>query len=252
MVTRRSYIKSYPTEDRIFKNPQDYDLDRLMETSVNICEPCLILHESKDKQWYFVKTYRYNGWIKKEYVAVGDKDSILKYLKAKDFLVVTGRRIYTGFNPFEKGISMVPIDMGVKLPLVEKEEVWETIYDMYPCGSYVVWFPMRLYDGSLKFTQTLISRSEDVHYGHLPYTEENIIRQSFKCLGERYGWGGEFFGRDCSSLVVDVFSTMGLIIPRNTSQQEKNAIGISKSIGNMTIDEKKKYWISQVHDLLYI
>ncbi len=240
MVTRRSHIKSYPTDDRIFKNPKDYDLDRLMETAINICDPCVILHESKDKEWYFVKTYGYKGWIKRKDIAIGEKEPILKYTKAKEFLVVTGRRIYTGYNPFDESISMIPIDMGVKLSLVKEEEILETIYDMYPCGSYVVWFPTRRYDGSLKFTQILISRSEDICYGYLPYTEENIIRQSFKCLGERYGWGGEFFGRDCSSLVVDVFKTMGLMLPRNSSQQEKKAIGITKCIENMTIEEKKK------------
>ncbi len=33
---------------------------------------------------------------------------------------------------------------------------------------------------------------------------------------------------------------MGLMLPRNTSQQEKKAIGITKCIENMTIEEKKK------------
>lgn len=38
-------------------------------------------------------------------------------------------------------------------------------------------------------------------------------------LGEPYGWGGTSYYRDCSSLVVDVFSVFGLHLPRNSRQQ---------------------------------
>ncbi|MGA7297241.1 MAG: NlpC/P60 family protein, partial [Rhodanobacteraceae bacterium] len=54
---------------------------------------------------------------------------------------------------------------------------------------------------------------------YLPLTRANIIRQAFKFLGERYGWGHDYDGRDCSGFVSDVYRSMGVVMPRNTSAQ---------------------------------
>ncbi len=48
---------------------------------------------------------------------------------------------------------------------------------------------------------------------------------SNKLLGERYGWGGMFGKRDCSQFVMDIYRTMGIIIPRDASMQEEGAAG---------------------------
>jgi len=50
-------------------------------------------------------------------------------------------------------------------------------------------------------------------------TRANIIRQAFRFLGERYGWGHDFEGRDCSGFVSDVYRSMGVQMPRNTGDQ---------------------------------
>lgn len=44
-------------------------------------------------------------------------------------------------------------------------------------------------------------------------------------LGERYGWGGMFGRRDCSQFIMDIYRTMGIIIPRDASMQEEGAAG---------------------------
>lgn len=239
MFVRRTNMKVFPTDDRVFKGLEEYSLDRFMETAINLCEPCAILHESLDGQWYFVRIYNAMGWVRKKYVAIGKKDDIYNYTKYKDFLIVTGKRIYTLYNPLNKNISLVPIDMGVKLPLVRNEEILKNVYDMDPTTAYVVWFPIKNKSGMLEFTQILIPRNEDVNVGFLYYTEENILKQAFKFLGERYGWGGEFFGRDCSSFVLDVFKTMGIYIPRNTKEQENINFGMVNVIEKNTFEEKK-------------
>ena len=53
----------------------------------------------------------------------------------------------------------------------------------------------------------------------MPFTTENLLRQVFKLLGHRYGWGGTQEGWDCSSICQDVFRTMGLDVPRNSGSQ---------------------------------
>ena len=50
-------------------------------------------------------------------------------------------------------------------------------------------------------------------------TRANILRQAFKFLGERYGWGHSYNARDCSGFVSDVYRSMGVWMPRNTRDQ---------------------------------
>ncbi|HTL47628.1 MAG TPA: NlpC/P60 family protein, partial [Verrucomicrobiae bacterium] len=44
-------------------------------------------------------------------------------------------------------------------------------------------------------------------------------RQAFKLLGARYGWGGQYNGRDCSGFTHDVFLSLGAEIPRDSKYQ---------------------------------
>ena len=58
----------------------------------------------------------------------------------------------------------------------------------HPYAGHVVELPMRAGRWSLHFTPALIPRTAEVAKDYLPLTRENLIRQSFKFLGERYGW----------------------------------------------------------------
>jgi NlpC/P60 family/SH3 domain (SH3b1 type) len=240
LTIRRSNMKTFPTEDRVFKNPEDYDLDRFMETAVYPCEPCAIYCSSSDSKWYLARIYNYLAWIKAEDVAIGSKEEVIEFVNNKDFLVVTGKQLHTGFNPLNREISMLTLDMGVKLPLVKEEEINDKVFDMYPCGSFVVRYPLRNEEGKLRFTQLLIPRNEDVSLGYLAYNTKNILKQAFKFQGERYGWGGEFFGRDCSGLVLDVYRTFGFTLPRNAGEQFNKGEGIKKAFDDNSTNEHKK------------
>ncbi len=54
---------------------------------------------------------------------------------------------------------------------------------------------------------------------YLPLTRANVIRQAFKFLGERYGWGHSYNARDCSGFVSEVYRSFGVQLPRNTRDQ---------------------------------
>jgi cell wall-associated NlpC family hydrolase len=86
----------------------------------------------------------------------------------------------------------------------------------------VLSLPLRSGDGSLSFHPTLLQRNQDSTADYLPLTRANLIRQAFKFLGERYGWGHAYNGRDCSGFVSDVYRSMGVQMPRNTGDQAKS------------------------------
>ena len=59
-------------------------------------------------------------------------------------------------------------------------------------------------------------------------------------LGQRYGWGGMFNTRDCSAFIMDIYRSMGVLVPRNSGEQGKLAIGIMHEFTKeMTLDERK-------------
>ena len=98
--------------------------------------------------------------------------------------------------------------MGTVLPLVEKTET-----------SYTVLLPFRQEDGTVLLKKGYINLQADVSEGFPPFTQRNILKQAFKLLGVRYGWGGMYNGRDCSGFTHDVFLSMGVDMPRDSSDQ---------------------------------
>src|SRR5690606_40715891 len=95
----------------------------------------------------------------------------------------------------------------------------EPINGQVPAAHWVIELPVRGDDGSLSFEPALLPRSADVADDYLPLTEANIIRQAFKFLGERYGWGHSYNARDCSGFLSEIFRSFNVLIPRNTSRQ---------------------------------
>ncbi len=94
-------------------------------------------------------------------------------------------------------------------------------------------------NGQLTFRNGYIRTNEDVHRGFLPYTQKNMAYQAFKMLHQPYGWGEMFGARDCSRFMMDLFSTFGILMPRNSKLQARVGISLGQLEGK-TIKEKKK------------
>ncbi|MDD5090805.1 MAG: SH3 domain-containing protein, partial [Candidatus Wallbacteria bacterium] len=225
MTVKRVEARMFPSELRLFSEPGDIDFDRLLVAVMYALEPVVIVHVSRDGEWYLAKSAFFTAWVRADSVAVGSRLEVLDYAKQEPFLVVTGKRICTGVDAYEPRVSEFPADMGQRLPLADRWQIPDEIGSRIPDGNFVVRLPMRNTDGSLSFGLGLISRSDDISIGYLPYTRRNILNQAFKFLGQRYGWGGLFGTRDCSSFLKDIYATMGVILPRNSRFQGQIAPG---------------------------
>ena len=109
--------------------------------------------------------------------------------------------------------------MGIALPLRADWPAGQPVNGQDPYTSWVLDLPVRNDDGSLAFAPALLPRTADTAAAPLPLTPANLIRQGFKFLGERYGWGHSFDTRDCSGFVSEVYRSVGILLPRNTSAQ---------------------------------
>ena len=254
LVVRRSVLRTFPTSDRVFKWGKDRDLDRFQESGLFPGDAVAILHVSKDKQWLLVQAYNYLAWMPKENVAIGNKSEILAFKNDQNFIVVTGSKAFTNHVPNQAALSNIQLDMGIRLPLAKRSEYSNVLYGQNPFANYIVKLPIRNTDGKLALKLVPIARGQDVRIGYLPFTKKNLVTQSFKFLGERYGWGHDYNGRDCTGFIGEIYKSFGLLMPRNSGQQAKSDYGLNNFFakGAAKADKLKAIKQLQVGDLIYI
>lgn len=219
LVVRRDSMRSYPTGEGVFRDPAEKDLDRFQETGVFPGQVVALLHESADGDWWFAMNYHYAAWLPKAAVATGPREEIERWRNRAPRLVVAGAKVGTNFNPVDPRTSQLQLDMGTSLPLMTAVEVGHDVNGQNPYASHVVELPVRDDNGRLEFRPALIARSRDVSVGNLSYRPSVLLRQAFKFLGERYGWGHDYNARDCTGFIGEVYKTFGILMPRNSGQQ---------------------------------
>jgi len=223
-TVRRTDIRTFPTGDRLFDTADNREYDLFQETAIEPAEPALILSQSFNKDWYYLQTYNYRGWVAANDLALcPNRATWLNYLNQSNFLIVTGYRLRLGTNPYTPELSNLSFQMGAKLPLASNAEIPDSIGNQIVDHNYVIKLPTRTVDGLVKFQLALLPMTASVNLGYLPYTRGNILRQAFKWEGQRYGWGGMFDSVDCSGLINNIYRSFGIRLPRNTSELEKAA-----------------------------
>ncbi len=254
LIVRRADLRTFPTAERVFDEPGDTDIDRFQESGIFPGTPAVIAHESRDGQWLFVVSPRYAAWVQRKAVAIGSKKNVFDYVNATPFRVITGANVHTVFTPEQPKVSQLELDMGVRVPLAKDLPADQPVNGQTAYTSYTIELPVRNDDGSLKIVPALLQRNADSAGDYLPLTRANIIKQAFKFLGERYGWGHAYDGRDCSGFVSDVYASMGVLMPRNTRDQSVSP-GLDHAVfdDNSPHDERMRAVAAlDVGDLVYI
>jgi cell wall-associated NlpC family hydrolase len=254
MVVRRADLRTFPTHLRVFSSRGDSDIDRFQESALFPGTPAVIAHASGDGEWLFVVSPLYAAWIEKQYVAEGSAQQVFDYTRKAPYLVVTGSTARTVFTREQPAVSELQLDMGVRVPVIADWPADKPVNGQHPYTAHVIELPMRGSDGVLHFTPALLPRIADVATDYLPLNRANLLHQSFKFLGERYGWGHSYNARDCSGFVAEIYRSFGVQLPRNTRDQ-----GVSPALNRMTFTvedshEKRLAMLRelQVGDLLYI
>ncbi|HJU27233.1 MAG TPA: SH3 domain-containing protein, partial [Rhodanobacteraceae bacterium] len=189
LIVRRADLRTFPTTTRVFDEPGDTDIDRFQESGIFPGTPVVIAHQSRDGQWLFVVSPRYAAWVKRDAVAAGSKEDVFGYVDRKPYRVVTGAHVQTVFTPEQPRVSQLELNMGVRVPLAQGLPPDQPVNGQTAYTSYTIELPVRNDDGSLKTVPALLQRNADSAADYLPLTRADIIRQAFKFLGERYGWG---------------------------------------------------------------
>lgn len=254
MVVRRADLRTFPTRLRVFSSRGETDIDRFQESALFPGTPLAIAHASKDGEWLFIVSPLYAAWIERKYVAEGPARDVFAYQRKMPYLIVTGSTERTVFTREQPELSQLQLDMGVRLPLLADWPADKPVNGQHPYTAYVVELPMKDNDGTLRFAPALLPKKADVHSDYLPLSRANLLRQSFKFIGERYGWGHSYDARDCSGFVAEVYRSFGVQLPRNTHDQ-----GVSPAFNRVAFTpldshENRLAVLSelQVGDLVYV
>jgi SH3 domain (SH3b1 type)/NlpC/P60 family len=254
MVVQRASLRTFPTHLRAFSAQGETDIDRFQESALFPGTPVVIAHSSEDGEWLFVLSPRYEAWIEKQHVAEGSAEEVFGYTRKTPYVVVTGSTARTVFTREQPAVSELLLDMGVRVPMLTEWPSDKPVNGQHPYASHVVELPVRTERGALRFTPALLPKTADVSIGYLPLTPANLLQQSFKFLGERYGWGHSYNARDCSGFVSEIYRSFGVQLPRNTRDQ-----GVSPALNRIALNEsdsrEKRLAVLeklQVGDLIYI
>ena len=220
LVVHRAALRSFPTDLRVFSSIGDTDIDRFQESALFPGTPVVIAHRSRDRHWLFVVSPRYAAWVDADAIAEGDGQQVLAYADRTPYRIVTGATVRTAFTPDAPAVSSLQLDMGVRLPL--STTAGDSVNGQNPYTSWTVDLPVRAADGKLAFAPALIAALDGTASAPLPLTRANLLRQAFRFLGERYGWGHDYATRDCSGFVSEVYRSMGVLLPRNTGDQARS------------------------------
>ncbi len=202
-------VRAIPTEVGMLEEKGDVEFDMLQYSKIKTWTPVAVYHTTKDGVWSYIQATYVRGWCRSRDLAIFDSQEQLKsyVVRKRDYLIATGTEIPLFANP---GLTDVRADasMGSHFPIQgETANYFESL------------LPVRGKGGAVVLEKIFISKASDVSKGRLPYTQRNMIRQAFKLLGARYGWGSFWGGRDCSGFTFDTFMSMGIEVPRNSKEQ---------------------------------
>ena len=226
-VVRFADQRFLPTLQGLSEKPDDADFDELQNSDLDVGTPVVILQHSADHKWYYVLSELLDGWVDAEQVALARRPDIEDFFSAENFAVITVAKADI-FSDLEQTQYHDYVRMGVRLPI-------EQIFDN---GVVEVRIPVRSSDGILSFEAGYI-KEKDLHQGYLPYTPRHMIEQAFALLYEPYGWGGMHGEQDCSRFLQEIFATVGISLPRNSSQQAE--VGRRLAQFNEKSTEKKDW-----------
>jgi len=199
-----------PTTEGLYRENLDLNFDRLQDSTLDVGAPVAVLHKTRDGRWLYAVGETMRGWVETDSVALCGRDVVTRLISSEKFAVVTAAKADL-FGDERLRTYLGRAQMGTKLAVAR---------DTANGNAIAVLVPRRNQDGSCVLNAAYIP-STDATLGYLPYTPRTILNQAFKLLHTPYGWGGMFGEQDCSRFVQEVFATVGLVLPRNSSEQGK-------------------------------
>jgi len=222
---RELNIRALPTQEPLYMDPtkagEGFPFDYLQNSTLHANKPLFVTHYSKNGEWVHVESSFTYGWVHSRDIAFVSDEEATKFENLPQAVVVQENiAIKDTKNSF-----YYKTKFGILFPIVLEDE-----------NSYRVLIA-DTYRGKELFKEVNISKKA-LHKGTLSFNKKNIKEVIVQLHGKKYGWGGLFGDRDCSSTLRDFYAPFGVWLPRNSSLQSR--VGSVINIENLSIEDKIK------------
>lgn len=230
MVTNTA-LRAMPTHKPFFKNPdkagEGYPFDYFSHAALWVGTPVFVSHISHDGLWVYVETQRVSGWVPVRDVARVDESFMTRWRSLplgavmRDGVVLGSQHDYVS----GRGAQSVMAHVGTLLPL----QGADVLYPARSLDGRALVHKASLQNlslspavaGNTPATQSSMAQGKSIQPYPVPLTAAALARVGNVMMGQPYGWGGYLDNRDCSALMLDIFTPFGLWLPRNSGQQAK-------------------------------
>ena len=224
--------QNIPSDLAIFGDPgepgEGEPCDYAGNSAVSVGYPLLLSHYSRDGAWAFVRNDGVWGWIRSDAIKRISPQQADIYANSKFITILReGAVIYDG-----SGVELFRARTGTILPydFSGERDLGGTLgVQSVFSGEILTQFGSKRY---------FIS-ADDARLWPAPLDEQNSKIVAASLLGQKYGWGGYKFLRDCSLLTRDFLANFGLWLPRNSKAQSGR--GERFSLAGMSANEKLSF-----------
>ena len=217
IMVKTANVRALPTIKPRFSKIDGYPFDRWQNSLIFAYTPVIVLHADISKEWLLVQSSFVAGWVKADEVAFMS-DSQVREMKNGEFLLPLSDKIPLYHN----GLFLQNARVGMLFLRESKKG-----------ESKIIAYKRDLKGNAVKiridFDKNLFAPFP------LPFSESNIAQMIERVGAENYGWGGAYQNRDCSSFIRDIFTNVGIWLPRNSKAQVE--WGKRKNGGYMELPE---------------
>lgn len=208
-------LRELPTHEARFSrptpDPANDPFDYIQYARLPIGTPLFVVHTSQDGRWHYVECPVAGGWVDAKDVARADPAFRRLWQSGEYAAIIKDNVLIPGRG---KG-GGIKAGIGTILPVAGKRQ-----------GGLAVLTPVRVNNGGAGTAETILPPGQAV-IKPMPMTAANVAAVGDAMLGQKYGWGGIFGLRDCSSMIRDLFTPFGLWLPRNSRAQARAGTVIS-------------------------
>ncbi len=238
ITIRHTDLKIYPTKQDFYYNPkktgEGFPFDYNQNTSININTPLIVSHYSKDKKWAYVRCPYAYGWLPIKDIAFVSKSFKEKFMN-NSYAITVKDNLFIKYNNFKSIVKL-----GTIFPIDTKTK------------KYII--ATRDKNGYAKIKLVNAKKKGIIAKKPIAFNSSNVALISNQLIGERYGWGGKMYARDCSSLTRDFFAPFGIFLRRNSKEQRYDGKRVI-SIRGMSPKKKKRTILKRAkpfRSLLYV
>jgi len=238
ITIRHTDLKNYPTEQDFYYNPrrtgEGFPFDYNQNSSININTPLIVSHYSKDRKWVYVRCAYAYGWLKVSDIAFVSQNFKKQFMN-NNYAVTIRDNLFIRDNNFKTIVKL-----GTIFPINSKTQ------------KYMI--ATRTKSGYAKIKLLKAQNNMIIAKKPIAFTPDNVALISNQLIGERYGWGGKMFARDCSSLTRDFFAPFGIFLRRNSNEQRYDGKRVI-SLRYMSSKTKKRVILKKAkpfRSLLYV